>query len=113
MTSSTLSASWLAARQGIDPVRIERRRRAGELLATRDEHGREWRYPMWQFDAEGEVRPAVARLLQLAKENRIPQDKLEQLLERKVGLVGGKTVRELLLDGGADQALAEVRGAAQ
>jgi hypothetical protein len=110
MTDTALNASWLAARQGVDPLRIERRRRAGELLAIRDEARREWRYPMWQFDDQGEVRPAVARLLQLAKENRIPATRIEQLLERKVGLVGGgSTVRELLVNGGAEQALAEVR----
>jgi hypothetical protein len=113
MTNATLSSAWLAARHGVDPIRIERRRRAGELLATRSAGDREWRYPTWQFDAQGQVRPAVARLLQLAKENRIPHDRLDQLLERKVGLVGGKTVRELLVNGGAEQALAEVRGAAQ
>ena len=113
MTTTSLSATWLAAQHGVDPVRIERRRRAGELFATRENGGREWRYPMWQFDTDGQVRPAVARLLQLAKENRIPHDRLEQLLDRKVGLVGGKTVLELLVNGGADEALEEVRGAAQ
>ena len=54
---TTLSASWLAVRHGADPIRIERRRRAGELLAVRDKGGGEWRYPMWQFDDDGEVRP--------------------------------------------------------
>lgn len=112
MTDTALSASWLAARQGVDPLRIERLRRSGELLAIRDEVRREWRYPMWQFDEQGDVRPAVARLLQLAKENRIPAARIEQLLDRKVGLVGGgTTVRDLLVNGGAEQALAEIRSA--
>jgi hypothetical protein len=112
MTDATLNASWLAARQGVDPLRIEGRRRAGELLAIRDKARGEWRYPVWQFDDRGEVRPAVARLLELAKQNRIPAARVEQLLERKVGLVGGgRTVRELLVNGSADQALAEIRSA--
>jgi hypothetical protein len=112
MTDATLNASWLAARQGVDPLLIERRRRAGELLAIRDEARREWRYPAWQFDDRGEVRPAVARLLELARQNRIPASQIQQLLDRKVGLVGGgRTVRELLVNGGADQALAEIRAA--
>ena len=110
MSNGTLAGSWLAARHGVDPLRIERRRRAGELLATRE--GNEWRYPAWQFDSAGRVRPAVQRLLEIAKEDGIAHDRLEQLLERKVGLVGGKSLRELLLNGGAEQALAEVRGAA-
>jgi hypothetical protein len=111
MNETTLNATWLAARQGIDPVRIERLRRAGELLAIRDQARSEWRYPLWQFDADGAVRPAVARLLQVAKEKRITADRLEQLLDRRVGLVGGTTVRELLADGGSDQALDEISAA--
>jgi hypothetical protein len=111
-TDATLNATWLAARHGVDPLLIERRRRAGEMLATRDETSGEWRYPMWQFDAEGRLRAPVERVLQVAKENGIPPDRLEQLLERRVGLVGGTTIRELLLAGDAEQALAEVRGAA-
>jgi hypothetical protein len=112
MTDPTLSGSWLAARQGVDPLRIERQRRAGELLAIRDETRREWRYPAWQFDDRGKVRPAVAKLLELARENRIPAARIEQLLDRKVGLVGGgSTVRELLANGVTEQALAEIRSA--
>jgi hypothetical protein len=109
---AALNASWLAARQGVDPLLIERRRRAGELLAIRDEARREWRYPAWQFDDRGDVRPAVATLLEVAREKRIPPARIGQLLERKVGLVGGgRTVRELLVNGGSEQALAEIRSA--
>ena len=111
MTDAMLSASWLAARNGVDPIRIERRRRAGELLAVRDPTGKEWWYPMWQFDDDGEVRPPVAKLLELAREKRIPPARLGQLLERKVGLVGGKTVRDLLMNCGSEHALAEIRAA--
>jgi hypothetical protein len=111
VTERTLNASWLAARHGVDPVRIERRRRAGELLAVRDKAGGEWRYPMWQFDEQGELRPAVAELLELARERRIPPAKIGRLLDRKVGLIGGKTVGDLLRNGGSEQALAEIRAA--
>ena len=110
MADTTLTGTWLAARDGVDPLRIERRRRAGELLATREQD--EWRYPAWQFDAEGRVLPAVQRLLQMAKDDGIPHERLTRLLERKVGLVRGRTLRELLLEDGCEQALAEVRGAA-
>ena len=111
MKDTTLSASWLAVRQGADPIRIERRRRAGELLAVRDKGGGEWRYPMWQFDDEGEVRPAVQKLLEVAREQHIPPAELGRLLDRKVGLIGGKTVRDLLMNGGSEHALAEIRAA--
>jgi hypothetical protein len=33
--SSTLPATWLAARTSVDPARIDRMRRASELLAVR------------------------------------------------------------------------------
>lgn len=112
MKDATLNASWLAARHGVDPLLIERRRRAGELLAIRDETRSEWRYPAWQFDERGEVRPAVAKLLELARQNRIPPSRVEQLLDRKVGLVGGgRTVRDLLVNGSSEQALTEIRSA--
>ena len=56
---ANLTGSWLAFRLGVDPVRIERMRREGELYAVRNDSG-EWEYPGWQFDAAGELRPAVA-----------------------------------------------------
>jgi hypothetical protein len=111
VSDATLSGSWLAVRHGVDPIRIERRRRAGELLAVRDQARGEWRYPMWQFDDDGHLRPAVEQLLAVAREKRIPPSRLGQLLERKVGLVGGRTVRDLLMNGGSEHALAEIRAA--
>jgi hypothetical protein len=111
LSETTLGGSWLAAQQGVDPLWIERRRRAGELLAVRDPNRSEWRYPVWQFDADGHVRPAVAKLLELAREKRIPPARVGQLLERRVGLVGGRTVRELLLADDSEHVLAEIRAA--
>ena len=105
-----LSGSWLAQRFGVDPLRIDRMRRDGELYAVRNGTG-EWKYPSWQFEADGKTKPAVRRLLAAAHEERIAQLELEALLDKRVGLVGGKTVRELLLDGGEEQAIAEVRAA--
>jgi len=93
---ATLTGSWLAFRLGVDPVRIDRMRKAGELYGVRSDSG-EWHYPSWQFDAEGKTKPAVAQLLEAAREQRIAGEELTQLLERRVGLVGGgKRVRELL-----------------
>jgi len=106
---ATLTASWLAARSGVDPVRIERMRRAGELHAVREPGSTEWVYPAWQFEADGKTKPAVARLLRAASEQRLNALKLDDVLGRRFGLVEGERVRELLLNGGVERALAEVR----
>lgn len=65
---SGLSTAWLAARRGVDPVHVERRRLDGELYAVRSDS--RWVYPAWQFDETGEIRPAVRRLLELVAERR-------------------------------------------
>lgn len=106
---ASLTGSWLAARFGVDPVRIERMRRAGELYAVRSPGSDEWHYPAWQFEADGTTKPAVRRLLRAAHEQGMSASELDELLERRVGLVEGRTVRELLLDDGEERALAELR----
>jgi hypothetical protein len=108
---ANLTGSWLAFRLGVDPVRIERMRRAGELYAVRNDSD-EWEYPGWQFDAAGELKPAVAEFLASARREKIAPAELTDLLERRVGLVGGKRVIDLLLNGGEQRALAETRGTA-
>ena len=108
---ANLTGSWLAARFGVDPVRVERMRRSGELYAVRSPGSDEWRYPSWQFEADGTTKPAVKRLLRAAHEQRISALQLDELLERRVGLVGGRTVRDLLLNDGEDRAIEAVRRA--
>ncbi len=95
---ANLTGSWLAFRLGVDPVRIDRMRKDCELYATRNDSG-EWEYPSWQFDAAGELKPAVAEFLAAARKERIAPAELTELLERRVGLAGGKRVRDLLLNG--------------
>jgi hypothetical protein len=105
-----LTGSWLAFRLGIDPVRIDRMRKAGELYAVPSDSG-EWEYPSWQFDATGKTKPAVAEFLASARKERIAPSELTDLLERKVGLVGGMRVRDLLRNGGEQHGLGEEQGA--
>lgn len=95
---ANLTGSWLAFRLGVDPARIDAMRRAGELYGVRDVSRGEWQYPSWQFDSAGQTKPAVKELLRAAgAERRSPQE----LLERKVGLVGGTRTKDLLLAEGA------------
>jgi len=96
---AALTSSWFAARWGIEPVALEVRRRAGELFATRDPGSDEWRYPSWQFDEEGHVRPEVARVLAAARAAGLRPEQLEELFNRRVGLAGGRTMLDSLLEG--------------
>jgi hypothetical protein len=104
-----LSESWLASRRGVDPLQIERMRRAGELIAVRPANASEWRYPAWQFDSSGQTKPGVARFLAAARDAGFRGQELTRLLDRRVGLVDGTTVLDLLRSGREDAALASVR----
>ena len=95
---ANLTGSWLAFRLGVDPARIDRMRKSRELYAVRSDSG-EWLYPSWQFDEVGRTKASVTRLLDTARSEHIASAELTQLLDRKVGLVGGKRVRDLLLAG--------------
>jgi hypothetical protein len=106
---SSLTGSWLAARWGLDPVAIEMRRRAGELVATRDPGSDEWSYPAWQFDIEGNVKPEVARVLQAARDRGVRPDQLGSLLNRRVGLAGGRTMVDAMLAGDERSVVAALR----
>ena len=108
-----LSTPWVAARLGLDPLRVERLRRAGELFAVRPAGCADWLYPSWQFEAEGSgVRPAVAAVLRAARELGVSSSRLYELLRRRTGLVEGKRLVDALLDGGESRVLAELRLAA-
>jgi hypothetical protein len=80
-------------------VAIEVRRRGGELFAEWDSVAREWRYPAWQFDEEGNVRPEVERVLREARESGVRPSKLGVILNRRAGLTGRKTVLDYLREG--------------
>jgi hypothetical protein len=107
-----LSTPWVAARLGVDPLRVERLRRAGELFAVRPAGCADWLYPSWQFDSTGRVRPAVASLLREAREQGIGSARVHELLTRRTGLVEGRRFLDVLLEGGEERVLAAVRLAA-
>jgi hypothetical protein len=109
--SSTLPATWLAARTAVDPARIDGMRRAGELLAVREPGSTEWRYPSWQFDG-GRPRPAITRIVAAARESGIDEARLYDLLTTPLGLRdGGRRLVDLLLEGRDDEVVAAVRSA--
>jgi hypothetical protein len=94
-----MSASWLSTRWGVDTVRINGMRRAGELLAVRPPGTTDWRYPAWQFDAAGKLRPEVRRVLGLARARGLDGDGLNQFLQRRSGMTGRARLLDDLLAG--------------
>jgi hypothetical protein len=97
-----LSAPWLSTRWGVDTVRINAMRRAGELLAVRPEGATDWLYPAWQFDAAGEIKPEVRRVLALARSRGLDGDGLNTFLQRRSGMTGGARLLDDLLAGRVD-----------
>jgi hypothetical protein len=106
-----LSASWLSTKLGVDTVRLNAMRRAGELIGVRAEGSREWRFPAWQFDEDGHVTPNVRRVLDTAQELRLSGEQLNRLLDRRSGMTGGECLLDDLLAGRVDHVVATLRAA--
>ena len=103
-----LSASWLSTKWGVDTVKINAMRRAGELLAVRPAGSLEWRYPAWQFAPDGSVRPEVGLVLAEARARGVQPERVSELLERRSGMTGGDRLRDDLLAGRIDHVLAAI-----
>jgi hypothetical protein len=109
--SSALAATWLAERLAVDPARIDAMRRGGELIAVREPGSAEWLYPAWQFD-RGRPRPGVTRIVQAAREARLDESRLYELLTTPLGLRrDGRALADLLVEGRDDEVVAAVRAA--
>ena len=111
MPNDSFTTSWLAARLGADPARIEVRRRAGELFAVPVQGGRDHLYPAWQFDSEGNPLPAVERVVTAARAAGMDASALNDFLQRRVG-TGGPRMWELVRAGRADFVVESLRSAA-
>lgn len=106
----SLAASWLAVRLAIEPAKIDAMRRAGELIAVREPGSTEWLYPAWQFHA-WKPRPAIARIVAVAREQGLDETRLYELLTAPLGLVGGGQGRlaDLLAEGRENEVVEAVR----
>lgn len=104
-----LTASWLAERLAVDPAQIDAMRRAGELIAVREEGSTEWLYPAWQLDGR-EPKRVVARLVATARESGLDEARLYRLLTTPMGLTSGRRrLVDLILEGRDEEVVAEVR----
>ena len=104
-----LSASWLSTKWGVDTVKINAMRRAGELLAVRPAHSHDWLYPAWQFGPDGQVRPEVTHVLAAARERGVRPEQVSELLDRRSGMTGGSRLRDDVLAGRVDHELRALR----
>ena len=111
MRTDSFTTSWLAARLGADPARIDARRRSGELFAVPTDGGRDHLFPAWQFDRDGALLPAVERLLAAAKSADFDHTELDAFLNLRVG-TGGPKMWELICAGREDYVISSLRSAA-
>ncbi len=112
LEEESLGRPWLAARLGVPSARVDRMRREGELLGVRPPDRWEHLYPAWQFDGDGKPLASVSRVVRAAREAGLNEIELYEVLQRRSGLTGGRTLVDVLRDGGEDHVLAAVRAAA-
>jgi hypothetical protein len=109
--TTPLPASWLASRLRIDAKEIDRLRERGELFAVRPEGSEEWLYPAWQFGPGGTVPRGVREAVVAARTSGIGEAALLTLLRRRVGLMGGGRLLDLLFEGRSDTVVQAIRTA--
>ena len=110
--TTPLPASWLASRLRVDAAEIARLREAGELYCELSETGNEWLYPAWQCVPGGKVPSGVRQAVAAARAAGLTEARLVTLLRRRVGLMGGGRLLDLLFEGRADTVVAAIRNAA-
>jgi hypothetical protein len=111
VTPDSLSASWLAARLGEEPGRIEAMRRDGELIAFRPEGAWEHYYPVWQFDDDWRPLASVSRIVGAARRAGLSENRLYGVLNSRLGLADRRKLADLLREGREEHILEAVRSA--
>jgi hypothetical protein len=108
---TSLTASWLAARLGTDPMRVDVMRRSGELLGVRLPGSYEYRYPAWQLGPNGKPLEVVAAIVAEARGAGLDDLALGELMERRLGLGGNRRLADVLRDGDEAHVIAAIRSA--
>ena len=106
-----LSGSWLASRLGIEPRRLDAMRRGGELVGIRVPGTTEYLYPAWQIGPDGKPHPALGRLLAEARAAGIDENRLDALLNSRLGIGGRRRLADDLREGREEHVLASIRAA--
>ena len=105
------SLSWLAARLGTQPERVDLARRDGSILGVRLPGTQDYYFPAWQFDRSGQPLAIVSRVIEVARARGLADERLFEILSTRAGLVGGKPLAEAVQDGDEEQLLAAVHSA--
>jgi hypothetical protein len=105
-----LSTSWLSARLGTDPHALDAARREGRLLGVPSTDG--YTFPAWQFGRDGDVLPALPRVISAARSVGMSDERLASLLEARAGLGSGRVLADALRDGNVEHVLGVVYAAA-
>ena len=108
MTGS-LSTTWLSTRLGRGPQELDAARREGRLLGLRA--GDHFEFPAWQFDRDGNVLPAVPRVIAVARGAGLSDERLGQLLHAPSGLGSNRRLADSLVEGNLDHVLSVVLSA--
>ena len=111
LEEESLARPWLAARLGVASAHVDRMRRAGELLGVRPPGRWEHLYPAWQFNGDGKPLASVPRVIRAARDAGLDEVELYEVMQRRSGLTGSRTLVDVLLDGGEEHVLAAVRAA--
>jgi hypothetical protein len=110
--TTPLPASWLASRLRIDADEIEKLRERGELFAVRPNDQGEWLYPAWQFGPRGTILQGVRDAVRAARAAGLGEERLIALLRRRVGLMGGGRLLDLLFEGRSDTVVNAIHASA-
>jgi hypothetical protein len=111
LEEESLARPWLATSLGIPSARVDRMRREGELLGVRPPGRWEHLYPAWQFDGDGKPLASISRVVRVARESGLGEIELYEVLQRRSGLTGSRTLVDVLREGGEQHVLAAVRAA--
>jgi hypothetical protein len=109
MSSGSLSESWLGARTGLDPARLDVLRRRGELLGVRV--GSQYEYPAWQFGPDGQPLPALAAVLSASRSAGVSDERVVQLLNAPAGLGSDRRLGDALRDGNVEHVVSVILSA--
>jgi hypothetical protein len=112
LEEESLARPWLAARLGVPSAQVDRMRRSGELFGVRPPGRWEHLYPAWQFNSDGKPLASVLRVLRAARDAGLGEVQLYEVLNRRSGLTGNRTLVDVLREGGEEHVLAAVRAAA-
>lgn len=86
-------------------------RRAGELIAVREEGSTAWLYPAWQLVGR-EPRRVIPRIAAAAREAGLDEARLYEILTVPLGLTGRRRLVDLIAEGRDDEVVEAVRSAA-